>query len=234
MPDLTPEQCENLERLIEGTEDEIRRLLRLLPGTTGAERETLKQRIDDRRPDLLLYQEDYAYGGCGISPPPPPAPPPKVRIVTFEATQAIQTANNESDLVMWDAVTKVTAEEREEKGSRFSGSPEETAGEVKEASATKRGRGASTVFAGARAVPNGGAEPHAPFRHQTPRRTLSRPLAPFSVGCIDMVPLAETLRSDRGADTVRDVDAYLRVQPQSGGHLPGRPPGSARCPAGQR
>ena len=48
-----------------------------------------------------------------------------------------------------------------------------------------------------------GASPLTPATYSVP------PLAPFSAGCIDMVPLAEALRSDRGADTVRDVDAYL-------------------------
>ncbi len=85
-----------------------------------------------------------------------------------------------------------------------------------------------TLPVGARAVPNGASEPLTPATYSVP------PLAPFSVGCIDMVPLAEALRSDRGADTVRDVDAYLESAAAERRASAWPTPGSARCLAGQR
>jgi len=93
-----PEQCQDLERRIRETRAEIARLKRQIPGTQGAALQSLLAQIDNREADLQLYEEDYAWGGCGLVDPPP-VPPQRVRIRTFEATQAVQTAMNEIQLV---------------------------------------------------------------------------------------------------------------------------------------
>ena len=50
MPEpLTLEQCEDLERRINETRDEIRRLRRQIPGTTGPALESLQQQIENRK-----------------------------------------------------------------------------------------------------------------------------------------------------------------------------------------